>query len=472
MKISFVNHASLIVETGDVVLLCDPWLDGTVFNNGWALVSPSVLKPEQIARLTHIWFSHEHPDHFSPSTLKSIPEKHRKNITVLFQETEDKRVIQFCAKLGFRAVTELEPDHWINLSTSTKVLCNPQRDEWQADSWLCLQADNECFLNVNDCGINTSEAAHRIAAKTGPVDVLCTQFSYAAWQGNAEAIDEHKAQALKALQHIQTQAAALQAKFVMPFASFVWFCHHENYSLNTGMNRIDTAADWIETETDAEPLVLYPGDTWHLGEPHDWHSAAARHVHDLESLHADPVLQTSVSVDAETLIKNSHQFAERCYKSSSKFLVRSYMAMESYRARRICGLRGQFADLVSLACLNIEPARLYITDLQTSFSFNLPDGLQPIAADQQVCDIALSSESLQQCFKIDWGGETLLINGRFQEPQSPIKARLARGYQTDRWFKFTDLSRRLNLGFTLNWTVARTAIAWRLREITGMKSAG
>ncbi len=41
MKLEFVNHASVIYEHGDVRLIADPWIEGTVFDNSWAHLSKS-----------------------------------------------------------------------------------------------------------------------------------------------------------------------------------------------------------------------------------------------------------------------------------------------------------------------------------------------------------------------------------------------------------------------------------------------
>ena len=89
MKIRFVNHSGFIVEHAGKKVICDPWLEGTVFNNGWKLISPTLLKYEEFANIDYIWFSHEHPDHFYPPNLKKIAPEHKKNITILFQETID-----------------------------------------------------------------------------------------------------------------------------------------------------------------------------------------------------------------------------------------------------------------------------------------------------------------------------------------------------------------------------------------------
>ena len=102
MLIEWVNHASFVVESGSVHLICDPWLDGTAFNHGWRLISPTVFRYQDFARITHIWFSHEHPDHFGPSNMGRIPEDLRRKITVLFHYTKDKRLLNVCKAYGFR----------------------------------------------------------------------------------------------------------------------------------------------------------------------------------------------------------------------------------------------------------------------------------------------------------------------------------------------------------------------------------
>src|SRR5579864_3571428 len=102
MLIEWVNNASFILESGSVPLICDPWLEGTIFNGGWKLLSETKLRYEDFADITHIWISHEHPDHFNPITLKHIPEEQRRRIIVLFHHTKDKRVLNVCKALGFK----------------------------------------------------------------------------------------------------------------------------------------------------------------------------------------------------------------------------------------------------------------------------------------------------------------------------------------------------------------------------------
>ena len=63
---------------------------------------------------------------------------------------------------------------------------------------------------------------------------------------------------------MQTQVSAFAPRYVIPFASFVWFCHEENFHMNDSVNRIDDVETFLRNETNATPVVLYPGDTWQV----------------------------------------------------------------------------------------------------------------------------------------------------------------------------------------------------------------
>jgi|SRR5579863_5573948 len=102
MRIEWVNNAAFILSSGSVRLMCDPWLEGKIFNGGWKLLSETRFPYDDFANITHIWISHEHPDHFSPPTLRRIPEAYRRGITILFHYTKDKRVLNVCRSLGFK----------------------------------------------------------------------------------------------------------------------------------------------------------------------------------------------------------------------------------------------------------------------------------------------------------------------------------------------------------------------------------
>ena len=62
-KLTFLNHSSFIIECDGYKVLVDPYIFGSAFNNGWNLLK-EVNHDKQLEKITHIVFSHEHPDHF------------------------------------------------------------------------------------------------------------------------------------------------------------------------------------------------------------------------------------------------------------------------------------------------------------------------------------------------------------------------------------------------------------------------
>src|SRR5687768_181526 len=151
MQIEWINHASFLMRHETVRLVCDPWLEGRAFADSWALLSSTSFSHEDFRDVTHIWLSHEHPDHFSTDTLRRIDPDVRSKITILFQPTRDRKVAQYCKGLGFKDVVELPPGSWMALSEDFHVMCQPEAFD---DSWLVIKAQGTVILNLNDCFLN------------------------------------------------------------------------------------------------------------------------------------------------------------------------------------------------------------------------------------------------------------------------------------------------------------------------------
>ena len=71
-SIQFINHASIVVSDGETSVLSDPWYTGDAFHKGWNLLHETSAQEvlSMLDAITHIWISHEHPDHFSISFFK------------------------------------------------------------------------------------------------------------------------------------------------------------------------------------------------------------------------------------------------------------------------------------------------------------------------------------------------------------------------------------------------------------------
>lgn len=392
-SIHWVNHASFVFEHEDLRIMSDPWLFGSAFNNGWDLLCETRFHIEDFADITHIWFSHEHPDHFSPPVLRQIPQDIRKGITVLFQETKDKKVIGYCQGLGFQ-VRELPNHQTIELTPHCQLTCGKVPF---LDSWLLIETEETKVLNANDCVVDGEGIASEIVDYTGQVDLLLTQFSYAMWEGNPNQIELRRASAAEKLQRVKLQIETFRPQYTIPFASFVYFSHAENFYNNDAINTIRTAFDFIQ-KTSTKPIVLFPEERWEIGQPHDNEASLAAYDPEYE-LESKP-LHESESIPAEKLTVLGRRYIERMQSKNSPLLMR----------------------LLSLPPLRyFESLRLYLTDLDVMVQFDMRYGVQQAALSTDQAHALLSSESLAYIFRHDWGFDTLTVNGRFQATQSDYK---------------------------------------------------
>jgi UDP-MurNAc hydroxylase len=387
MKIQFVNHSSFIIESGDVRIISDPWLEGRVFNNGWDLISKTRLSYDDFKDINYIWFSHEHPDHFFPPNLKKIPAEYKKNITVLFQKTIDKRVAEYCVKAGFKKVIEMERNTFYPIGNDFEVMCE-HFDE--GDSWICYKTGGVVILNTNDCGITQRNQAENIRKKVGDVDILLTQFSYAYWAGNREDVEYRRQVADKKLDWMKLQIDVFQPKVTIPIASFVYFCHEENYYLNDSVNTAEKTYRYILEKTSSKPVVLYNGDEYTY--PLDWDSLSAikKYSDDFSKIDRDPsVLVKNIPVKEEELHEQARRFIDNLKSTNNKLIL-------------------------SL----LKPVRIHLWDYNKTYLFSLQHYLSEEAIPYDQCDVSLSSESLFFCMKFPYGTDTTQINGRLQKPKN------------------------------------------------------
>ena len=90
------------------------------------------------------------------------------------------------------------------------------------------------FVEVFGCYLN-----YIILLETKNIDLLFTQFSYANWIGNKEDKETMRKHAQNKIDQIEYQIEVFKPKYTIPFASFVWFSHEENFYMNQEINRID-----------------------------------------------------------------------------------------------------------------------------------------------------------------------------------------------------------------------------------------
>src|SRR6478735_3876726 len=253
VRIQFLNHASVRIITDAVTLVSDPWLSGSICNNGWELIWTSEQLYPLAADSRFVWISHEHPDHFSPEFFRRLDGKKPE---VLFQSTRDRRVARYLTDRGF-SVRELSRHERFPLSSREQFMIGRSG---LYDSWSLFESPAKRILNINDCIVKTAADLRAIKKRVGHVDVLLTQFSYAGWVGSRSSKRLREEGAKRRLDVVRNQLTHLEPDYVIPFASFVRFCHEENSYLNDSVNRIPDFLN-VCAALKATPIVMKPIDT-------------------------------------------------------------------------------------------------------------------------------------------------------------------------------------------------------------------
>lgn len=390
-RIEFVNHASVLISDGQSGLLSDPWYFAETFHQGWALL---VETPEsEIIRVlnhtSHIWISHEHPDHFSPPFFKKYAGLIRKRrITMLFQKTRDGRLVRFLRELDLPVIELQDGESFaLNPGFSIRII---QSDLY--DSALLADIAGQRIFNLNDCPMHDSEVLTDFARKYGQCDVLLTQFSYAAWKGGKDSIDWRKKAARHKLEAMHRQIDALAPKACILFASFVRFSNRLNSYMNDAVNHPDDVlAEQIRTSS--RLIFMAPGETQAIKELIQHPASLEFWRKQYDTLPQAPLSSYPDNESVASLFCLFAQYQARLCRTNNRLLLRA--------ARQLLPIHPFGSTTVRLI------------NLDTTLRIDLLGKIEEFQSTQ--ADIALHADSLAYIFRHDFGFDTLFVNACFEE---------------------------------------------------------
>lgn len=389
--IKFVNHASVIISNKDTSILSDPWFFGDAFHRGWNLLheTPRGEIEDILDQITHIWISHEHPDHFSVPFFKTYAEKIRNNkIQILFQENRDKRVLGFLRSM-ISDVRELRGNQKTEISKGFSVTCI--KDGFY-DSALLVENGDEKILNLNDCDIVTDARARELYKLTGRVDVLLTQFSYAAWKGGKANKAWRERAAREKIKTIELQQKTFLPKFIIPFASFIYFSNNQNKYLNDWANRPSDVVECLAS-SESQIIVLKPNDYFGGDHPpikmdeslsfwkEKYETIPSREFHNFDKV-------------SLTELKDSFNvYCDRIRSQNNLFFIKILRTISPIKV--------------------FKPVIIRLEDLNSTVEFDYVSR-RLVTSDGQPL-MSMQSESLDFIFRNSFGFDTLTVNGCFEE---------------------------------------------------------
>ena len=390
--IEFVNHASVIISYEDVSILSDPWFNGTAFHDGWRLMYE--LQDNEITdilkKITHVYISHEHPDHFRPAFLAN---KNIKNILIdkkvefLFQNTADKRVVSFLKKNGY-TVGELNENEKINLSDDVQVQII-KYDFY--DSALIIKTPGLKILNLNDCPMREENEINKFRKKHGNFDIVLSQYSYAAWKGGANNKIYRENAAKEKLECLERQATILNCKTLIPFANFVYFSNELNSYMNDSINTPEKVINkFLNKKFDT--VILAPKEIQEMNNLKQNQASLDFWKYTINDISLKPKDRYEKSVSFEDLKTECEAYNRRILKKNSKFLI-------------------FFLHKIKIMHF-FQTINIKLYDHNKSYNYSIFKGL--VKSENLVPDVSMHSQSLAFIFKNEFGFDTLTVNGCFE----------------------------------------------------------
>ena len=237
MRLTSLGHAGVLIASGDVTILCDPWFEPAFFGSWFPFPRNDQLNDELRSALetpTYLYISHLHGDHLDEAFLANHVNK---DTPVLLPDFPTRELERTLGKLGFRTFIRTQNAIPTALTGGVSVAIHVETsisDGPGGDSALVVM-DGECIaVNQNDCRTHDLGAL----ASHGKVDVHLVQYSGAIWYPMVYDIPDAEKHELAAAK-VESQFARalayvdkLDARLVVPFAGPPCFLDPELFHLN------------------------------------------------------------------------------------------------------------------------------------------------------------------------------------------------------------------------------------------------
>jgi UDP-MurNAc hydroxylase len=420
--IKFINHASIVLGDKKHAVLTDPWYSGSAFDDGWLLLYENLKSDiiNTLKKITHIWISHEHPDHFS---IKFFQDYHKeiKNKTFIFQFTHDKRVVNF---LKSKNLKYIEIRNGQEYKISKNFIIQIEKSDFY-DSALIVKLHGKKIFNINDCPIKNENEILEFKKKYGTCDILLSQFSYAAWKGGKQNILWRKLAAIEKLQTLERQDRILESKLTIPFASFIYFANFFNFYLNDSINYPSKVIKYFK-KNKKQILFLKPYQKVNLQQLKKNKNNFFYWEKKFKRLNSKKVIELDKSFDYEELKKFFDIYYNRIVRNNSILLLKII---------RYLPLLNIFQPII-IKFLDTKQT-VFVDIVNNTFKKTI---IKP--------DILMNTKSIKLIFLQDFGFDTLTVNGCFEELKKNSFLKLAKTFSLG---NLNNLGIRFNISFLLNF---------------------
>ena len=257
MKITFVGHASILVEAGGVTVLSDPWWRGPCFGAQWWTFPLPYSQALDTVKLDYIYISHGHHDHLHAGTLRTLD----KRAKVLVSNRLD--LAKSIRELGFEVIEVADDEaRALGGGLSCRIM-----ETHAGDTLMTLSDGHEVCLNINDALHSAGDAVQRdfvarLRALHPRIDYAFCGYGIASHFPNCYVIPgkDREATAARRQQYFNRQwvhlIEQLQPRFGFPFAADVVFLERDLFWANEVVHNAERPTAVFESMYPGLPVVV------------------------------------------------------------------------------------------------------------------------------------------------------------------------------------------------------------------------
>lgn len=157
MRITYLGHAGLFIQTDKGSVLCDPWFNPAFLGSWFPFPRNDGIDVQRISKPDFLYISHEHRDHLD---RRFLVEHVDKKTTVLLPDYPIQTLERELRDIGFKSFVRTingRPQEVGGLRIAIVALIAPS-DGPEGDSGLLIDDGNHRIFNQNDSRPNDMEA--------------------------------------------------------------------------------------------------------------------------------------------------------------------------------------------------------------------------------------------------------------------------------------------------------------------------
>lgn len=404
MKVEYISHACLLIETEDLKIVTDPWFASAAYCNQWH-VFPRPVNTEVLQDANVILISHGHEDHLHEDTLKLMPKQARVRYPYHFFGGAK----EYIESLGFADVREVVTykKHRLSPKTSVTFVVNGH------DSIMVIESGGEVLVNVNDALHSSPEKVidfylAEIKKQWQKIDLLFCGFGGASYFPNTmhlEGKDDREIALVREqlfAHNFCRVAAGLKPKIAVPFAADFALLREEQRWINEYRFPREKISDYYEQhfaqskESRTQIFAMYPGDRLKNGEI----EAVSPYRRKMSQGKLDHLIEEQYGNEIERLRERHFIDEANADRLAEEIRCNAEKRSALYKPEKLGNLKFclQIMDAASDNFYNV------------SFENEKPQVVRAAApADDVLLTMRLTSEIVRHSIGSDWGADAISI---------------------------------------------------------------